>query len=336
LGNNVFGIDLGTYNIRIYSGHNESVIIEKNMIAIENKTNLYAYGDSAFDMYEKAPAHIQTSFPLTNGVIADIKNMQTLIKCFIEIASKNNYKNADYYITVPTDITDVEKRAFYDLIKESKLKPRNIYMMEKAVADGIGLGVDVKSSQGMMVVDVGYNTTEISVLSLGGIVLSKLIKTGGFKFDDAIRNVVRREYNLVIGAKTAERLKISLKELKQKNEPALIYGRDIISGLPMEREVSIAMIEDSMKEHFKTIIDNVKQILERTPPELSADIYRNGLYLTGGGSLVSDFGVTLANGTGLKVNLAQDAEESVIQGVAEVSKNDRLRSVVYTIDQMEG
>lgn len=336
MGNNVFGIDLGTYNIRIYSGHNESVIIEKNMIAIENKTNLYAYGDSAFDMYEKAPAHIQTSFPLTNGVIADIKNMQTLIKCFIEIASKNNYKNADYYITVPTDITDVEKRAFYDLIKESKLKPRNIYMMEKAVADGIGLGVDVKSSQGMMVVDVGYNTTEISVLSLGGIVLSKLIKTGGFKFDDAIRNVVRREYNLVIGAKTAERLKISLKELKQKNEPALIYGRDIISGLPMEREVSIAMIEDSMKEHFKTIIDNVKQILERTPPELSADIYRNGLYLTGGGSLVSDFGVTLANGTGLKVNLAQDAEESVIQGVAEVSKNDRLRSVVYTIDQMEG
>ena len=336
MGNNVFGIDLGTYNIRIYSGHNESVIIEKNMIAIENKTNLYAYGDSAFDMYEKAPAHIQTSFPLTNGVIADIKNMQTLIKCFIEIASKNNYKNADYYITVPTDITDVEKRAFYDLIKESKLKPRNIYRMEKAVADGIGLGVDVKSSQGMMVVDVGYNTTEISVLSLGGIVLSKLIKTGGFKFDDAIRNVVRREYNLVIGAKTAERLKISLKELKQKNEPALIYGRDIISGLPMEREVSIAMIEDSMKEHFKTIIDNVKQILERTPPELSADIYRNGLYLTGGGSLVSDFGVTLANGTGLKVNLAQDAEESVIQGVAEVSKNDRLRSVVYTIDQMEG
>ncbi len=336
MGNNVFGIDLGTYNIRIYSGHNDSIIIEKNMIAIENKVNLFAFGDSAFEMYEKSPANIQTSFPLTNGVIADIKNMQILIKSFIEIASKNNYKNADFYITVPTDITEVEKRAFYDLIKESKLKARNIFMIEKAVADGIGLGVDVKSSQGMMVVDVGYNTTEISVLSLGGIVLSKLIKTGGFKFDDVIRNTVRREYSLVIGAKSAERLKMSLAELKKNNAPALVYGRDIVSGLPMEREVSVSLIEECLKEHFKMIVDNVKQILERTPPELSADIYRNGLYLTGGGSLVSDFGIFLANGTGLKVNLAPDAIESVIQGVAEISKNDRFKSVLYTIDRMEG
>lgn len=336
LANNVFGIDLGTYNIRIYSGHNESVIIEKNMIAIENKVNLFAFGDSAFEMYEKAPANIQTSFPLTNGVIADIKNMQLLIRNFIEIASKNNYKNSDFYISVPTDITEVEKRAFYDLIKESKLKARNIYMVEKAVADGVGLGVDVKSSQGMMVVDVGYNTTEISVISLGGIVLSKLIKTGGFKFDDVIRNTVRREYSLVIGAKSAEKLKISLAELKKKNEPAYVYGRDIVSGLPMEREVSISLIEESLKEHFKMIVDNVKQILERTPPELAADIYRNGLFLTGGGSLVSDFGISLANGTGLKVNLAPDAIESVIQGIAEISKNDKFKSVVYTIDRMEG
>ena len=336
MSNNAFGIDLGTGNIKIYNRADDAILVEKNMIAIENKNTLFAYGDSAFDMYEKAPGNIHISYPLSNGVIADIKNMETLIKYFINDLTRGNLKGADYYIAVPTDVTEVEKRAFYDLIKESKLKARNIYMIEKAVADGVGLGVDVKSSQGMMVVDVGYNTTEISVLSLGGIVLSKLIKTGGFKFDDVIRNTVRREYSLVIGAKSAERLKMSLKELKDKNEPALVYGRDIVSGLPMEREVSIPLIEECLKEHFKMIVDNVKQILERTPPELSADIYRNGLFLTGGGSLVSDFGIHLANGTGLKVNLAPDAIESVIQGIAEISKNDRYKSVAYTIDRMEG
>lgn len=336
MSNNIFGMDLGTNNIKIYNKNEDSFFIEKNMIAIENKKTLLAYGDSAFDMYEKAPTNIITSYPVCNGVIANIKNMETLVKYFILDQSRGTLKPADYYVAVPTDVTEVEKRAFYDLIKESKLKARNIYMIEKAVADGIGLGVDVKSSQGMMVVDVGYNTTEISVLSLGGIVLSKLIKTGGYKFDDMIRNTVRREYSLVIGAKTAEKLKISLNELKKKKEPALIYGRDIVSGLPMEREVSIELIEECLKEHFKMIIDNVKQILERTPPELAADIYRNGLFLTGGGSLVSDFGLQLANGTGLKVNLAPDAIESVIQGIAEISKNDRYKSVLYTIDQMEG
>ena len=226
-------------------------------------------------------------------------------------------------------MTEVEKRAFYDLIKDANLKPKKIYMVEKAVANGIGLGVDVKNSQGVMVVDVGYNTTEISILSLGGIVLSKLIKTGGYKFDDAIRAAVRREFNLLIGYKSAEKLKISLHELKKKNEKAVVYGRDIVSGLPMEREIPTELIDECLKEHFKTIIDNVKIILERTPPELSADIYRHGLYLTGGGSLVSDFGTILANGTGLKVNVADQALESVIDGIAEIIKNDKFKSVAY-------
>ena len=327
--NNVFGIDLGTSTIRIFNGRNSATMVEKNMIAIENKNNVFAYGDSAFEMYEKAPDNIQVTYPLTSGVIADIKNMQILLKYFINDVSKGNYKNCEYYIAVPTDVTEVEKRAFYDLIKDANLKPKKIMMVEKAVANGIGLGVDVKNSQGVMVVDVGYNTTEISILSLGGIVLSKLIKTGGYKFDDAIRAAVRREYNLLIGFKSAEKLKMSLHELKQKKEKAVVYGRDIVSGLPMEREIPTELVDECLREHFKTIIDNVKIILERTPPELSADIYRHGLYLTGGGSLVSDFGTILANGTGLKVNVADQAVESVIDGISEIIKNDKFKSVAY-------
>lgn len=154
-------------------------------------------------MYEKAPANIQISHPLSNGVIADINNMERLIHLFISDMSKGNIRPADFYIAVPTDITEVEKRAFYDLIKDANVKARKIMVVEKAIADGLGMDIDVKNSQGVLVVDIGYDTTEVSILSLGGIVLSRLIKTGGLKFDEAVRQTVRREFNLLIGQKTA-------------------------------------------------------------------------------------------------------------------------------------
>ena len=178
---NIFGIDLGTSNIKIYNRDEDSLTVEKNMIAIQGRDTLFAYGDSAFDMYEKAPENIQVSFPVVNGVIADIRNMNTLIHYFISDQCKGNIRPADYYIAVPTDVTEVERRAFKDLIKESNVKARRVYIVEKAVADGLGMDIDVKTSQGLMVVDVGYDTTEISLVSLGGIVMSQLIKTGGQK-----------------------------------------------------------------------------------------------------------------------------------------------------------
>ena len=267
MSSNIFGIDLGTSNIKIYNRADDTILVEKNMIAIENKSTLFAYGDSAFEMYEKAPANIHISYPLSNGVIADIKNMELLVKYFINDLSRGNVRPADYYIAVPFDITEVEKRAFYDLIKESGVKARKILVVEKAVADGLGMDIDVKNSQGVLTVNVGYDTTEISILSLGGIVLSKLIKIGGLKFDDAIRSAVRKEFSLIIGGKTAENVKISLKELEKEGRGAVVYGRDIVTGLPVERELPTSMIDECLMELFYTIIDSIKVILERTPPE---------------------------------------------------------------------
>lgn len=334
MGNNSFGIDLGTSNIKIYSRNDDNVMIEKNMIAIENKNTLFAYGNSAFDMHEKAPGNIHISYPLSNGVIADIKNMETLIKFFINDLSKGNVKPADYYIAVPTDVTSVEKRAFYDLVKNANVKARKVMVVEKAVADGLGLDIDVKNSQGVLIVNVGYDTTEISILSLGGIVLSKLIKVGGQKFDDAIRAVVRREFSLIIGGKTAENVKISLRDLEKAGKSAVVYGRDIVTGLPVEREIPTALVDSSLIEHFNTIIDNVKVILERTPPELAADIYRHGVYLTGGASQVNHLAELLSNGTGLKVQLSDNPLSSVALGLAKIIKDDNYKSVAY--DAIEG
>ena len=331
---NAFGIDLGTSNIKIYSMAEDAIMIEKNMIAIANKKNVFAFGNSAYEMYEKAPANIQISHPLSNGVIADINNMEKLIKLFISSLSKGNIKSADFYIAVPTDITEVEKRAFYDLIYDANVKAKKIMVVEKAVADGLGMDIDVKNSQGVLVVDIGYDTTEVSILSLGGIVLSRLIKTGGLKFDEAIRQAVRKEYNLLIGQKTAEGIKKELGSLEKQGKGAVVYGRDIVIGLPVEREIPTDLINSCLEEHFNTIIDSIKVILERTPPELGADIFRNGIYLTGGASQVAHFAQLVQKSTGLKVNMAPRPVESVVIGLSRILKEEKYRSVAYAIEGM--
>jgi rod shape-determining protein MreB len=297
------------------------------MIAIQNKTTVLAYGDEAYDMYEKAPSNIKVTYPLNNGVIADIKNMEMLVKLFVTDDMKGGLKPSDYYIAIPYDITEVEKRAFIDLIRDSNVKSKKVNVVYKAIADGLGMDVDVKNSNGVLVVNVGYDTTEISVLSLGGIVLSKLIKVGGRKFDESIRSAIRKEYSLIIGSKTAESVKIDLRELEKEGKPAIVYGRDIVTGLPIEREIPTDIVNNALVENFDTILDNVKATLERTPPELAADIYKHGLYLTGGASQVCHLAQRISNGCGLNVNISEEPVESVTLGLSKIIKDDQYKSL---------
>lgn len=332
---NAFGIDLGTSNIKIYDGLTDTIISRKNMIAVQKfqgQKTVMAYGDDAFEMFEKAPANITVSHPVTYGVIADINHMQILLHNFIMDEVHGNLRSADFYLSVPTDITQVEKRAFFDLVKDSNVKARNIFIVEKAIADGIGLNVDVKNSQGILVVNIGYETTEISILSMGGIVISKLIKIGGKKFDESIRNIIRKEYNLLIGIKTAEKVKIALPELEAMEEDAIVYGRDIVTGLPVERSIPTALIERAMHENFESIIDSVRAILERTPPELGADIYKRGIFLTGGSARIGDLHELISNNTGLKVNFSPNGEESVAFGLSQIIKSEHNRNVAYSME----
>ncbi len=333
--NCAFGIDLGTGNIKIYNNMDGTILNKKNMIAIMNKTSLFAYGDEAFEMYEKAPSNIRISYPLTYGVIADIKDMQDVLKCFItDLTAKQKYTGGDFYISVPSDITEVEKRAFYDLIKDSNVKAKTIKMVDKAIADGLGLDIDVKNSQGVMVVDVGFETSEISILSLGGIVLSKLIKVGGSKFDSSIQAAVRREFNLIIGGKTAEKLKIDLSVDKTPEEDSVVYGRDIVTGLPVERKIPTELIDSALNENIASIVENIKVILERTPPELAADIYKHGIYLTGGSAHLRNLDELINKGTNLRVNLAENSQESVANGLARIIQDEEFSSLAYSIEGM--
>ncbi len=334
--NSAFGIDLGTGNIKIYNDMDGTIMREKNMIAILNKTQLFAYGDAAFDMYEKAPGNIRISYPLSNGVIADIKDMQTVLRCFInDLTEKSKYNGADFYISVPKDITEVEKRAFFDLVRDANVKAKRIMIVEKSIADGLGLDIDVKTSQGVMIVNVGFDTTEISILSLGGIVLSKLIKLGGRKFDEAVRNAVKKEYNLIIGGKTAEKVKIGLTDpAREGEENSVVYGRDIVTGLPVERKIPNDLMESALNENISQIIDNIRVILERTPPELAADIYRHGIYVTGGSASLKNLDKLIHKGTSLMVNLTEDPISTVATGLARIIRDDHYRSLAYSIEGM--
>ena len=330
-----YGIDLGTDSIKIYSSQDGKTYSERNIIAVENKNILFAYGDEAYAMYEKAPSNIHIFRPLSNGVIGDIKSMQVLLKLFLEKVTKGGLKASEYYIAIPSDVTEVEQRAFYDLVKTADVKAKKIYVVNKAIADALGVDVNVKTSEGVLVVNVGYDTTEVSILSLGGIVLSKLVKMGGRKFDETIKSIVRKEYGLLIGSKTAEQLKISLNEISLEKKDAIVFGRDIVTGLPVEKSICTALIDNALAENFNTIIDSIKVILERTPPELSADIYRNGLYLTGAASSVNKLKELLSKGTNLKVNISEEPKKSVTKGLEKIIKNSEFKSVIYEFEGMK-
>lgn len=332
MSNTLFGIDLGTSNIKIYNQSTNQVINEKNVIAIINKKDLFAYGDDAYLMHEKAPANINVSYPVHFGVIADYKHMQILLSEFLKKMNKSKLKYADFIIAVPTDITEVEKKAFYDLVKGCGIKSKEILVAEKPVADAIGLGLDIKSPTGTLVVDIGADTTEISVLSLGGIVLSQLIHTGGNKFDDSIISHIKKTHSIDIGKKTACTLKENIgSAIKCEPVNMMAYGRDIVTGLPIEISIDSDLIYDALKENIQTLINSIKMILERTPPELSADIINHGIYLTGGSSLINNLNLLLEQELKIKVNVCEEPSESVVKGLVQIASNPKYRSLAYTM-----
>lgn len=334
----VYGVDLGTSNIKMFSLANNGTINEKNVIAIKNKDEIFSFGDSAFEMYEKAPANIDVSFPVKYGVIADIQNMEMLFNCFYKkINSGKAVTGADFCIAVPTDITEVEKRAFYDVVMDAKVKFKRITVVEKPIADAVGVGIDVNSPNGHLLVNIGADTTEITVISLGGIVLSKLIKIGGNKLDDAICSVIRKKFNLIIGSRSAEVVKKELADAINADENAICmaYGRNIVTGLPNAREITGALVHDGISELLHQIIENIKVILERTPPELSADIINRGIYLTGGSAMIKNLDTLITNETGLKVNVADNPSESVIRGISDILSSEELVELTYVPREKE-
>lgn len=331
--NNVYGIDLGTCNMKIYCKSTNKILNEKNTIALVNKDEIYAYGDAAYAMYEKAPEAINVTFPVTSGVIADFNNLQSMLQLFLETHVKGKLKGAEFIVAVPTSITDVEKKAFFDMFYRSKaLKPKSVLLCEKPIADAVGLGLDVNEPTGIMIVDIGADTTEISVISLGGLVLSDLLHFGGNKIDESIITHVKRNYNLVIGQKTAQSLKERLGSgVPGNTDTMVVVGRDVVSGLPIEMEMSGEVVYEAIKDNLNSICNSIKMILEKTPPELAKDIIHSGIYITGGGSQIHDLDKLFEQITGININTCEEPEECVVRGLVKIVSDNKYKHLAFSM-----
>jgi len=309
-------IDLGTATVLVYVKGKGVVLKEPSVVAINNNNNnILAIGDEAQKMIGRTPGNIVAVRPLRDGVISDYDLTQKMLKEFIKKASgKRNLRAPNVVVCVPSEATEVEKRAVIDATMNSGAK--SVRIIEEPLAAAIGAGIDITKPNGCMVVDIGGGTCDIAVISLGGVVERESIKIAGDKFDESIIKYVRNEYKLMIGEKTAEQLKINIGSAfkNARNLSCMMKGRNLITGLPDEIEISTEEIRLAIQEPVQSIVDCTKMVLERTPPELAADIIEKGIVMTGGGALLNGLDKLIQFKTGVAVTVAECAEECVVNG----------------------
>jgi len=323
---NDLAIDLGTANTLVYARGRGIVVNEPSIVAINKVTNrVEAVGHEAKEMLGRTPGTIVAIKPMRDGVIADFDVTEEMLKYFIKKAhNRNHLISPRIVICIPSEITQVEKRA----VRESALRANasEVYLVEEAMAAAIGAGLPITEPSGNMIVDIGGGTTDIAVISLSGIVYSRSVRVAGNEMDEAIIQYVKRKHNLLIGERTAEQIKIQVGSAAELDEPQTmeIKGRNLIEGIPKTVVITDEEVRESLTESITTIVNAVRVALERTPPELSADIVDKGIVLTGGGSLLRNLDKKLSGETGLPVFLAEDPLSSVVLGVGKMLDDMQL------------
>ena len=330
LTNKDLGIDLGTANLLITVKGKGIVLSEPCVIAINNKTGkIIGTGYEAYEMLGRTPEQIKAIKPLQDGVIADFTATQMLLKNIInKICTRYNLGRPRVVVGVPSGITEVQERAIEEAILSSGA--REVYLMEEPMAAAIGANLDVAEPTGSIIVDIGGGTTEVAVISLGGIVVSNSIKIAGDELDQDIINYFKRELGLAIGETTAEHVKKELGVAGEvlSEQTMEVKGRDYATGLPRTVVVSNAAIAEAMKDSIREITDLVKQTLEKTPPELASDIAERGIVLAGGGALIKNIDKLLAEKTGMPVYIAENPMECVVKGTEKALDDlEKLREV---------
>lgn len=312
------GIDLGTANTLVYMKGKGIVMREPSVVAVDVRSDtVVAVGSEAKSMIGRTPGSIIAVRPLKDGVIADFDITATMLKHFIRLATKSHsFGRPHIVVCIPSGVTEVERRAVEDAARQAGAN--NVDLIEEPMAAAIGAGLPVGDPCGSMVVDIGGGSTEVAVISLGDIVTSCSVRIAGDKFDEAIINYVKRKYNLLIGERTAEAIKISLGSAYAcediENTGLDIKGRDMTDGLPKNVTITGPEVRDALSEPFSYIIDSIKNTLEQTPPELAADIIDNGITLTGGGALVRGLDRLITQETGMPVHVAENAIDCVAEG----------------------
>lgn len=318
---NIYGLDLGTYEIKVYDEKKDEIWKEKSAIATKNQTEIFAVGDEAYAMYEKAPQNIDVIFPMQGGVIARFCDMQNLLE---NLLKKRQFFGSEYVIAIPTDITEVEKRAFYDLVYHSSARAKSVSVVERGIADAIGCKIDVYQTGGVMILNMGGGTMELSVLAYGGIVMNRLLKFGGGQFDQEIINLVRRNRDFLIGRKTAEQLRRTFGIFSEDTESKMqIAGRNLILGLPQRTDISIGLVRAALKEQMDDCVDAIQTMIQRIPPDVLRELKKTGIYLTGGMANLRGIAEYLEESVGVRVFTVDYPELCSMNGLREIIQDKK-------------
>ena len=329
-------IDLGTANTLVYVKGGGVVLNEPSVVAIVNyrgKKQVLAVGEEAKQMLGRTPGNIEAIRPLRDGVIADFEVAEEMIKHFIrKVHNRRSFASPLVIVAVPSGSTAVERRAIQESAESAGA--RRVFLIEEPMAAAIGAGLPVTEPTGSLVVDIGGGTTEVAVLSLGGIVYARSVRVGGAKMDEAIISYIRRNHNLLVGESSAERIKEKIGSASQPDDGdgavMKIRGRDLMNGVPKELIISQRQIAESLTEPVGAIVEAVKVALEQTPPELAADIVDKGIVLTGGGALLGNLDLVLRNATGLAVSIADEPLSCVALGTGRcLEEMKTLKHVLY-------
>lgn len=318
-------IDLGTANTLIIQD-GQVVVDEPSIVAINRRTGqTIAVGNKAMQMHEKTHENIKTIRPLKDGVIADFQAAESMIEGMINMIGtrKKFFTHMKMVICIPSGITEVEKRAVFD--SADHVDSKETYLIHEPMAAALGIGIEVEEPVGNMIIDIGGGTTEIAVIALSGIVCDQSIRIAGDEFTMDIMNYMKRQHNILIGERTAEQIKINvgsaLPELKEAPEDYPVNGRDLMTGIPKQIKISYQEIAQALDKSVSKVEDAVLKALETTPPELASDIYKTGLYLTGGGALLRGLDKRIAQKTKLPVHIADDPLRAVVRGTGIALKN---------------
>lgn len=328
------GIDLGTANTLVHVKGRGIVLREPSVVAIKSDTGeVLAVGEEAKQMIGRTPGNIIAIRPLKDGVIADFDVTQAMLRYFIRKAmNSKSFVRPRVVVGVPSGVTEVEKRAVIDAATQAGA--REAYLIEEPMAAAIGAGLPVEEATGNMVVDIGGGTTEIAVISLGGIVTSRSIRIGGDEMDSSIIQYVKRMYNLMIGERTAEEIKINIGTAivsPDRDKSMQIRGRDLVTGLPKTIEIKSSEVREALNDPIFKIVDAVRSTLEKTPPELAADVMDHGIMMTGGGALLANLDKLISKETGMPVIVADDALSCVGEGTGRSLEDiNLLKRVVMT------
>lgn len=330
------GIDLGTANILVFMKNKGIIVNEPSVVAVNTTThNVLAVGDEAKQMIGRTPGNIVAIRPMKDGVIADFESTKAMLKYFINKSIPKSFFSSKprVVVCVPSGITEVEKRAVIESTIAAGTKENNAFLIEEPMAAAIGAGLPVGEPVGSMVVDIGGGTSEVAVISLGGIVTSKSLRVAGDELDEHIVSYIKKEYSLAIGERSAESIKINIGSVFNP-DPTIVMdvrGRDLITGLPKTITVSATEIQRAIDEPVSAIIDAIKFTLEKTPPELASDVMESGIMLTGGGALLGDLDKLISYETGMPVHIAEEPLNCVAIGTGLVLENlETLKTVLIS------